>query len=209
MLCAGDEFGNSQNGNNNAYAQDNEISWLNWDRAKPEGSDLLNFVRKLIVLRKKYPILHRGRFLTAAYNAELDVKDVMWLAPSGTEMTEELWHDENQRCLGIQLDGRAQPSGIKQLGSDATLLWIVNAHHESVPFVLPEVVRGTQWLGLVDTHSPSNVEPRPFRFNFVYPVAGRSLALFVLDAPDRPQRNLREGIAALLDVAETPIREIT
>ena len=80
MLLAGDEFGRTQQGNNNAYCQDNEISWINWDIGEG-GTELAEFVRKLIALRKSFPILRRSRFLTGEYNAELDVKDVSWLTP--------------------------------------------------------------------------------------------------------------------------------
>ena len=209
MLLAGDELGNTQQGNNNAYAQDNEISWINWDQVRPEGRELLNFVRKLIVLRKKYPILHRGRFLTGAYNEQLDVKDVMWLTTTGVEMTSDNWSDENNRCLGMLLDGRAQATGIKRIGSDATLLLVVNSDHRSAAFTLPQVVQGSQWLALIDTNVPEQVDPRPLQFGYVYPVIPRSLVLLVLDTPDRPKKNLREGISAILDIAETPIREMT
>ena len=73
MLLAGDEFGRTQNGNNNAYCQDNELIWIDWDKVANGGSDLIDFVRKLIALRKAYPILHRGRFIVGEYNEALDV----------------------------------------------------------------------------------------------------------------------------------------
>jgi isoamylase len=208
MLLGGDEFGHSQGGNNNAYAQDNETTWLNWQRITPEGRELIEFTRKLITIRKKYPILRRTRFLTGAYNQELDVKDVMWLTPAGDEMTQAEWQDGNVRCLGMIMDGRAQPTGIKRMGGDATLLLIVNAHHEPIPFTLPPIAQGSQWLQLIDTSEPLQVEPQPYRFGYVFPIQERSLALFVLGTADRPRRNLREGIHAILDIAETPIRDV-
>jgi glycogen operon protein len=81
MLLAGDEFGRTQLGNNNSYAQDNDINWIDWANMAQSGQDLVNFVRKLIALRKAYPILHRGRFLVGEYNEELDVKDATWFSP--------------------------------------------------------------------------------------------------------------------------------
>jgi glycogen operon protein len=104
MILAGDEFGRSQNGNNNAYCQDNELNWIDWANMRNESHDLVDFVRKLIALRKAYPILHRGRFLVGEYNEELDVKDATWFSPSGDEMTPEQWQDPNARCLGVVLD---------------------------------------------------------------------------------------------------------
>ncbi|MFU1922851.1 glycogen debranching enzyme GlgX, partial [Klebsiella pneumoniae] len=100
---------------------------------------------------QRYPILRRGRFLVGEYNEALGVKDVTWLAPGGEEMTEEHWHDEHARCLGVLLDGRAQPTGILRSGEDATLLLILNAYHDAVSFRLPEVAEGSGWTCLLDT----------------------------------------------------------
>src|SRR5690606_16143299 len=105
MLVAGDEFGRTQQGNNNVYCQDNELSWINWELDE-EGQQLLAFTRRLIALRRSYPILRRGRFLVGNYNEELGVKDVAWLVPDGSEMSQENWHDANARCMGMQI-GRA------------------------------------------------------------------------------------------------------
>src|SRR5690606_7055877 len=123
-----DEFGHSQHGNNNAYAQDNAITWLHWRGIDGDGRALLEFVRRLIALRKTYPILHRGRFLAGTYNEELDVKDVAWLSPTGAGMEAAQWEDPHARCFGMLLDGRAQPTGIKRRGDDATILLVMNAH---------------------------------------------------------------------------------
>ena len=126
MLLAGDEFARTQNGNNNAYCQDNEISWVDWDITE-KGQSLIRFVQRLTALRHKYPILRRSRFLTGDYNEELGVKDVTWINASGTEMKPEEWGDTNMRCFGMLMDGRAQPTGIRQRGEDATLLMVLNA----------------------------------------------------------------------------------
>jgi glycogen operon protein len=209
MILAGDEFGHSQGGNNNAYAQDNEITWLDWDGIGEEGRGLREFTRKLIAVRKAYPILHRGRFLVGEYNEELDVKDVTWLSTDGAEMTGENWADAGARCLGMLLDGRAQPTGIRRRGSDATLLLIFNAHHEAVPFTLPEAPGGSRWVGLIDTNDPGRTEPPSFACGSACEIAARSLRLLVLtdaDAKAQPRR-LRDGVAAILSVAEAPVEE--
>ncbi|MDH1680958.1 glycogen debranching protein GlgX [Pseudomonas chengduensis] len=177
MLVAGDEFGRTQHGNNNAYCQDNELSWVDWT-LDDEGRELLAFSQHLIALRRSYPILRRQRFLVGHYNEELDVKDVTWLAPDGSEMTEEHWHDEEARCMGMLMDGRAQPSGVKRSGADATLLLLLNADHQPCEFQLPEVHGGRQWLCLVDTHTAQTV-PRPVQQNAVE-LHGRSLQLLEL-----------------------------
>lgn len=186
MLVAGDEFSRTQHGNNNAYCQDSEIGWVDWNLDE-EGKSLLTFVRKAIKLRLSYPILRRGRFLVGAYNEELGVKDVTWLAPNGEEMTVEQWEDPHGRCLGMLMDGRAQPTGIRRAGSDVTLLLIVNAHYDLVNFRLPAVPEGSHWVCLVDTNQPQGdctAEHYPFHEDFG--VTGRSLLLFELVRNDAP-----------------------
>ncbi|MGP0088522.1 MAG: glycogen debranching protein GlgX [Xanthobacteraceae bacterium] len=178
MILAGDEFARTQRGNNNAYAQDNEISWFDWEGIGADESALIDFTRHLIQIRKTQPMLRRGRFLTGAYNEELGVKDATWLAPSGKEMTVEQWNDGNARCLGVVLDGRAQPTGIRRRGSDRTLFLVLNAHYDAVPFKLPEVVGGNGWSCLVDTDQPQQTTPTDFAFGADYSVTGRSLLLF-------------------------------
>jgi glycogen operon protein len=93
MILGGDEFGRTQKGNNNAYCQDNEISWVDWEGIKDEGHSLIAFTRNLISLRHSLPILRRGRFLTAEYNPSLEVKDVTWINASGKGMQNKDWAD--------------------------------------------------------------------------------------------------------------------
>jgi isoamylase len=180
MILAGDEFARTQGGNNNAYAQDNEIGWIDWEGIDDEARALLDFTRTVVELRRENSILRRGRFLSGAYNAELDVKDVTWLTPLGEEMSEANWKDPMARSLGVLLDGRAQPTGIRRRGTDLTLLLIVNAHHEAVVFKLPMVVGGRDWRRLLDTNQPEPGRPKPFQFGHDYVVTGRSLLLFKL-----------------------------
>jgi isoamylase len=204
MLLAGDEFGHSQNGNNNAYAQDNETTWLNWLGITSQGRALREFTRKLIATRRAFPILYRSRFVVGALNEELDVKDVTWLTPAGEEMTTEQWQDGNARCFGMLLDGRAQESGIKRRGSDATLLLVYNAHFDVVNFTLPAVADGTEWLALIDTNQPEG-QLASLPFGHKYAVTGRSLIAFGLSAEDSATRRLRQGMGSILDVMETPL----
>lgn len=179
MIVAGDEFARTQHGNNNAYCQDSEIGWIDWNLDE-DGKSLQAFVRYLLKLRRQYPILRRGRFFVGAYNEELGVKDVTWLAPDGNELTPEQWEDPNARCLGMLLDGRAQPTGIRRAGADATLLMILNAHHDVVNFQLPEVPEGAHWRCMVDTNQDVPDSQARFDFGSEYTVTGRSLLLFEL-----------------------------
>jgi glycogen operon protein len=179
MLLAGDEFGRSQRGNNNAYCQDNEISWLRWvhdDRAKR----LIRFVQKLTGLRSRYPILRRTRFLTGQFDAELGVKDVTWINANGEEMREEHWKDSNVRCFGMLLDGRAQSTGIHKRGDEATLLIIFNPWQDLVKFSLPRSNGAKSWRLLADTNFPDSKDEPRFPFGHEYEVTARSLLLFAL-----------------------------
>jgi CheY-like chemotaxis protein len=180
MLQKPFDHGLTQQGNNNAYAQDNEITWLDWERISDEGRNLTDFTRKLIEIRRSYPILHRGRFLVGEYNEDLDVRDVTWLSPSGKPMSPEQWTDNNAKCFGMLLDGRAQPTGIKRRGDDATLLIVMNAHHDVVEFTLPATPHGRGWIGVVDTNDPERHHNPIFDIDYVYEVTGRSLLVFVL-----------------------------
>ncbi|HET9107948.1 MAG TPA: glycogen debranching protein GlgX [Steroidobacteraceae bacterium] len=176
MLLAGDEFARTQNGNNNSYCQDNEINWLDWNIGE-RGQALIRFVQRLTQLRHTYPILRRNRFLTGEYNAQLDVKDVTWINANGAQMLEENWQDGGTRCFGMLMDGRAQSTGIRQRGRDATLLWVLNAHHDLVQFTLPECAGGRRWSLLIDSNRPATPSAT-FETGAVYEVTARSLLLF-------------------------------
>jgi isoamylase len=184
MLLAGDEVARTQQGNNNAYCQDTEISWMNWDLPQSAESQR-RFVQRLTWLRHQYPILRRERFFTGDVIESLGIKDVTWVNASGVEMRPEDWADGNMRCFGMVIDGRAQPTGIGRRGEDATLQIVLNGHHDLVKFTLPQHSGGTQWSLLIDTnvagHEPGITQ---FAFGSVYDVTARSLLLFALE-PDR------------------------
>ena len=182
MITAGDEFGRTQHGNNNAYCQDNEISWVNWDWDK-DGAELCWFVQRLTELRLNYAVLRRSRFFTGEWNDVIGLCDATWLDPQGLVMEPEQWSDTRARCLGVVFDGRAQATGIRKRGSDATMLLIVNAHHDVVLFTLPRVAAGRAWLRLIDTnldHIEDEIGAVRLKFGHVYNVTGRSLLLFRL-----------------------------
>jgi isoamylase len=181
MVLAGDEFARTQNGNNNAYCQDNEISWVNWELLE-KNQHLATFVRRLIRMRHKYPILRRNLFLTGQYNEELGVKDLTWINANGSEMEQEHWGDTNMRCFGMLLDGRAQVTGIRQRGKQATLLIVINDYHDLVEFTLPECAGGDTWSLLIDTNVADNSEKGSFKVADSYGVTARSFLVFALEA---------------------------
>jgi len=178
MLLAGDEFARTQNGNNNAYCQDNEIGWVNWD-IKEKGDALIRFTKKLTRLRREFPILRRSRFLTGALDEELGVRDVTWINATGVPIADEEWHDANMRCFGMMLDGRARATGISQLGSETTVLLVLNAYHDVVQFTLPDCNGCAGWRLLLDTNIPED-EGELFDVSHVYDVTARSFVAFQL-----------------------------
>jgi glycogen operon protein len=204
MLLAGDEFGRTQRGNNNAYCQDNALSWVDWQGITPDGVALAAFTRKLIALRQHFPVLRRNRFLTGEFDEELGVKDVTWLTPSGLEKAREHWEDPHARCIGMVLDGRAQATGIHRPAGDATMLLILNAHHDVVDFALPAPAAGKHWMLLLDTSHPTLDEPETFGFGHPYPVPGRSLLLFVLRPDSGGGAIMNAARAALLAGTSAP-----
>jgi glycogen operon protein len=178
MFVAGDEFHRTQKGNNNAYCQDNEISWVDWtllDKHRPT----IDFVKSLIALRKEFPVLRRNRFLTGAHSEKLGVKDVTWIHRSGVEMNEETWKDQGLRCIGMLIDGRAQSTGVRERGSDSTVLLVINGHHDPMNFVMPPVVEGEGWRMRLNTATDPQTE-RVLRPGDILETADRSVILFVM-----------------------------
>ncbi|HVM47611.1 MAG TPA: glycogen debranching protein GlgX [Candidatus Acidoferrum sp.] len=155
MISGGDEIGRTQNGNNNAYCQDNEISWYDWKLDAPRQA-LLEFTRRLIACRRDHPSLRRHKFFQGRPIRGGEVKDLVWLRPDGEEMTDEEWGAGWQRTLGMRLDGDALDV-LDERGrriKDDTFLLLLNAHHEPVQFMLPAFVSDAQWTILFDTRRP-------------------------------------------------------
>jgi isoamylase len=183
MLCGGDEIGRTQRGNNNAYCQNNEISWVDWKMTKTQQS-LLAFTRNLIALRQKHPVFRRRRFFQGRRIRGAEVKDLSWVRPDGKEMTDEDWAQGYVRCLGVRLAGHAieekDPKGRPIV--DDTFLLLLNAHHEPRPFTLPAHKRGVRWQQVFDTAMYDTIgKPvRLIRGGEQYDLEARSLALLRL-----------------------------
>jgi glycogen operon protein len=187
MLSGGDEVARTQQGNNNAYCQDNEISWFRWPVTRA-GAQQLEFTRRLIALRLSEPVFHRRKFFQGRQIRGAEVKDLSWFRPDGKEMTEEEWNNWFSRCIGLRLAGDAIEE-VDALGEPIvgnTFLLLLNAHHEPVPFVLPAHRARLRWELVLDTQS-WEFEPRGrvYRAGNVYPLAGRALALLRLRQPRR------------------------
>ena len=149
MILGGDEIGRTQRGNNNAYCQDNEFSWFDWDNV---DHDLLDFTKRLIRLRREHPVLRRRRFLTGA-----EAHEVGWFTPSGTAMTDADWSDNGARAIAVYLDGQDAPDQAQDGTSllDDDLLICANAWWEPLDFTIPTQDPGTSWTVLLDTTVPS------------------------------------------------------
>jgi isoamylase len=178
MLLAGDELGHTQKGNNNAYCQDNDLSWLDWN-LDGEQQSFVEFVSHMIQLRRQHPVFSRRRFLQGHTVAD-GIKEVAWLRPDGQEMTQGEWDMPFTRCVGVYLAGAAiqRVDGRGRAVRDDNFLVLFNAHHEAIPFVLPEFHAGCGWLSVLDTASDAKpFELRAFPASAQYSLQGRSIAV--------------------------------
>ncbi|HEY1272664.1 MAG TPA: glycogen debranching protein GlgX [Terriglobales bacterium] len=181
MVLAGDALGHSQSGNNNAYCQDNEISWINWNES-PIDQDFLVFVQRLIALRKRHPVFRRRNFFQGRSIKGAGVKDILWLRPDGREMTDEEWGKESARCLGVFLAGEAleEKDERGRAIKDENFLLLMNAHFEEIPFVLSQLQAEHEWITLLDTSFGRMDDARQVHAaGSSYPLKARSLALLV------------------------------
>ena len=155
MLCGGDEIGRTQRGNNNGYAQDNDLSWYDWDAA---DTSLLGFTRDLIKLRSQHPVFTRRRWFQGRPIRGNDVSDIGWFTPGGTEMSDQDWETSFAKTLGVFLNGTAIRT-MDERGRhvvDDSFYVMFNAHSEKVEFVLPETKWGEQWTIALDTNDSAD-----------------------------------------------------
>ncbi|MDH5195605.1 MAG: glycogen debranching protein GlgX, partial [Nitrospira sp.] len=190
MLCGGDEIGRTQKGNNNAYCQDSEISWFDWNLDRGQ-QDFLAFVKDLIAFRKKHPVLRRRRFFQGRHIRGSEVKDLAWFRPDGKEMTDEDWNAGYAKSLVLRLAGDAIAER-DQKGRpivDDTLLVILNAHHTPMAFTLPAHKRGIRWQPVLDTSLSGENEKRVsgFKGGEQYEMEARSIAVLRLNGKHEHQ----------------------
>jgi glycogen operon protein len=181
MMCGGDEIGRTQGGNNNAYCQDNSISWVDWNVTKTQ-TELLDFVKQLIVIKKEHSVFHRRRFFQGKQIKDSEVKDIAWFASNGKEMTDEDW-GKGLLTLGIRLAGDAIEE-MDELGNpiiDDSFLLLLNAYHEAVHFTLPAHKKGVAWQWVFDTAKTDGKDVRKtWRGGKVYELEARAMALMRL-----------------------------
>jgi glycogen operon protein len=183
MLLGGDEIGRTQLGNNNAYCQDNEISWYDWNLNENQRA-LLDFTRGLIAFRKAHPVLRRRRFFEGLFLPGADIKDLTWFKLDGTEVKDEQWADPEARSLAMRLSGEAiderEPEGGRI--SDESLLVLLNAYHEPLEFTLPaadaEAVSAWELLMNTEDAQPPVPSGQKHAVGATFTLEGRALALF-------------------------------
>jgi isoamylase len=179
MLCGGDEMGRTQQGNNNAYCQDNEISWLNW-KLSDRDRQLLEFTRRVARLRARHPVFHRRHFFQGRRIRGSELEDITWLRPDGKEMTEEEWNTHFTRCFGMRLGGDAMlewdERGERVI--DDTFLLLFNADPATIPFVLTRSNPDVHWSLVLSTSDPWLTEgSQTFRGEERIPLEGRSVTV--------------------------------
>jgi isoamylase len=192
MIFAGDDLSHTKNGNNNTYCHNNELTWLNWDLDERKQS-FLEFVRTCARIWKEQPALQRRKFFHGRPIRGSGIKDISYFEPSGNEMSDAAWDSGWVQCLGVRLAGdmmtEVDERG-EQIKGD-TLLLLLNAHWQEIPFTLPDTAGGDVWQTLVDTAEPDRPLPvrvRPAREQF--PLYGRSLALLRTVRPEQAGQDL-------------------
>jgi len=156
MILGGDEISRTQNGNNNAYCQDNETTWVDWSLDDRKIA-LVEFTQKLIQMRRDHPSLHRRKFYQDRAIRGTEEKDIAWLRPDGQEMSDEEWGLGWVRCLGLMLNGETI-GDVDEGGEpikDDTFLILLNCHHEPIQFFVPKPPRADKWEIIIDTNDPA------------------------------------------------------
>ena len=179
MLLAGDEMGRTQMGNNNAYCQDNELSWVNWSLSDTDR-ELLEFVSRLIQLRHAHPVFRRRNFFQGRPIRGSEIKDIHWIKPDGTEMSDQEWAQDFARSLGVFLSGEAlgEVDARGRAIHDDNFMLLFNAGHEPLDFKLPALCEGCVWQAVLDTHYHAGLHTDGnFAGGDTYPLEGRTLAL--------------------------------
>jgi glycogen operon protein len=186
MICGGDEIGRTQGGNNNAYCQDNEISWLDWELDEPRR-DLLEFTRRVAALRREHPIFRRRRFFQGQKIRGSELEDVSWLRPDGQEMDDDDWNAPLERAFGMMLGGDAMMEWDDQGERvyDDTFLLLFNGAPEPAEFVLPTTPLDARWESVIDTaHAAAEQPDEMLDEGTTLELPGRSLRVLRRVAPD-------------------------
>jgi isoamylase len=182
MLLGGDEIGRTQQGNNNAYCQDNEISWFDWEHA---DRSLLEFTRRVIQLDSEHPVFRRRGWFQGRAVRSSNVSDIAWFRPDGEQMSEQDWQSGHAKSLAVFLNGDA----LREMDEDGnhvrddSFLLLFNAHHEPLPFTMPPASFGDRWRVIVDTNTELGERDAEVAAGEPFEVASR--AMIVLSRPSQ------------------------
>jgi isoamylase len=182
MLAAGDEFGRNQGGNNNAYCQDNEISWIDWEEVTEEDQAFREFVRQVIKFRQDHIVFRRARFFFSRKIKGTEIKDISWLRPDGQEFSSEDWADHGIHYVSCVVRGEAGEYHLTANGEpqpDDSFFLILNAHFENIDWTLPAMSAGDRWRLLMDTGMDGNLVGSFYEDGSIYPAVPRSMAVLL------------------------------
>ena len=178
MLLHGDELGRTQDGNNNVYAQDNELAWVDWERAK-DFEVLTAFVARLSKLREEHPVFRRRRHFRGRPVVGSSVEDIGWYTPGGEEMSEDDWESGFAKSVTVFLNGEGirEPNARGERVLDDSFFLLFNAHHEPIDFTLPDLGAGERWQVEIDTAAPmlDEAETRTFKTSETFEVEARAV----------------------------------
>jgi glycogen operon protein len=178
MLLHGDELGRTQQGNNNVYAQDNELSWIDWDRAR-DFEVLTDFTAKLVQFRKEHTVFRRRRFFNGRQVRGSDLQDIGWFQPSGEPMTDDDWDSGSAKSLTVFLngDGIREPDARGEPVSDDSFFLLFNGFYEPMDFTLPSLDAAERWKVVIDTNAPliDQAEERAMKSGETFQVESRTI----------------------------------
>jgi isoamylase len=180
MLLHGDELGRTQHGNNNVYAQDNELAWVDWERAR-DFEYLTEFVGRIARLRSEHPVFRRRRFFKGRPVKGTPLEDIGWFKPDGDQMSDDDWESGFAKSVAVFLngDGIREPDARGERLTDQSFFLLFNAHHESIEFAIPDLGAAERWHVIVDTHAPmlTDVDPRAVKNGETLDVEARSIVV--------------------------------
>lgn len=204
MISAGDEFCRTQEGNNNAYCQDTPISWLNWDQISEEDAEFREFMRYLIKLRKEHRVFRRKRYYTGKKIGDSSLKDITWITPEGLEMSSADWNKPYAQSLSALISGALSVAFCNEDGRfypDNHFFIILNAFHDGIEWLLPEMDKDTVWNLILDTSRDKPVvENETYKPGDSFNVPAWSVLLFEAPLTDEEKAVLhsREGMTGIL-----------
>jgi isoamylase len=175
MILSGDECGRTQKGNNNAYCQDNEISWLDWENI---DSDFFVFTKKVIAIRKKYTILSKRKWFQGQLIKGGNEKDIVWFHPMGEEIKTEEWDNASSKTIAVCLNRNSSKKLVNKISPDYSLYIIFNSSHEAIECMLPENAFSLPWIHILDTDKYLSDEQKLYQSGTILTVPSRSVQLF-------------------------------